>query len=94
MEYTLGWDTGGTNSVIWGKINGVYIGMGHSGANTVGRGTIEYTLGRGTGGTNSLIWGKANGVYLGMGHWGYKFSNLRQSQWSIPWDGTLGVQIQ
>ena len=49
MEYTLGWDTGGTNSVIWGKINGVYIGMGHSGANTVGRGTVEYTLGRGTG---------------------------------------------
>ena len=35
-----------------------------------------------------------NGVYLGMGHWEYKFSNLGHSQWSIPWDGTLGVQIQ
>ena len=31
MEYTLEWDTGGTNSVIRGTINGVYLGMGHWG---------------------------------------------------------------
>ena len=55
---------------------------------------MEYTLEWDTGGTNSVIWGTVNGVYLGMGHWGYKFSNLGQNQWSIPWNGTLQVQIQ
>ena len=41
MEYALGWDTAGTNSVMWGKINGVTLGWDTAGTNSVMWGKIN-----------------------------------------------------